>query len=292
MKKQAYKHIQFKNRQSPEVEFDIINIEELQSKIILDHSINEHHRVNFFVLLYVENGDGMHTIDFHDYTCAEGTVLTIRKDQVHKFSTTGKLQGKLLVFTEKFLISYLQEDEARLLLLLFNEQLGVPKLQLTDIEQRDINQSILRLEKEYFKIDDKFTSSILRSEFHILITKLFRVKDQRDYIYTDKKYLNEFVLFQSLIENNASQSIKVEYYADSMGVSTKTLNTVTRSVIDKSAKAFIDEISVKQIKRLLLNTKLSVKEIAYKSGFEETTNFYKYFKRHTQVTPETFRLSK
>ena len=31
------------------------------------------------------------------------------------------------------------------------------------------------------------------------------------------------------------------------------------------------------------------KEIAYKSGFEEIPNFYKYFKRQTQLTPEQFR---
>ena len=76
-----------------------------------------------------------------------------------------------------------------------------------------------------------------------------------------------------------------------MSVSTKTLNTITKSIVNKSAKAFVDEISTKQIKRLLINTKLSIKEIAYQSGFEETTNFYKYFKRQTQVTPEQFRLA-
>ena len=66
-------------------------------------------------------------------------------------------------------------------------------------------------------------------------------------------------------------------------------NTVTKSIVNKSTKQFIDEINTKLIKRLLINTKLSVKEIAYQSGFEETTNFYKYFKRQTQTTPEQFR---
>ena len=89
-----------------------------------------------------------------------------------------------------------------------------------------------------------------------------------------------------------NRTIKVKDYADLMGISTKTLNTVTKSIVHKSAKAFVDEICTKQIKRLLLNTKLSIKEIAYKSGFEETTNFYKYFKRQTHTTPDQFRLEK
>lgn len=292
MKKQEYKQVKFRNQQNSTIQFDIVDIEQLQSAIILDHSINEHHRVNFFVLLYIDKGEGLHTIDFNDYQCSQGTLLTIRKDQIHKFSDSGHLKGKLLIFTEDFLISYLQQDEAQLLLLLFNEQLGVPKIQLTEMEQEDIKRSILRIDNEYFKVNDKYSPSILRSELHILITKLFRLKDQRDYIRPEKKYLKEFTVFQSLIEKNVIQSTKVQYYSDKMGVSAKTLNTVTRSIVDKSAKAFIDEICVTHIKRLLLNTKLSIKEIAYQSGFEESTNFYKYFKRHTQVTPEVFRVSK
>jgi AraC-like DNA-binding protein len=292
MKKQEYKQVKFRNQQNSTIQFDIVDIEQLQSAIILDHSINEHHRVNFFVLLYIDKGEGLHTIDFNDYQCSQGTLLTIRKDQIHKFSDSGHLKGKLLIFTEDFLISYLQQDEAQLLLLLFNEQLGVPKIQLTEMEQEDIKRSILRIDNEYFKVNDKYSPSILRSELHILITKLFRLKDQRDYIRPEKKYLKEFTVFQSLIEKNVIQSTKVQYYSDKMGVSAKTLNTVTRSIVDKSAKAFIDEICVTHIKRLLLNTKLSIKEIAYQSGFEESTNFYKYFKRHTQVTPEAFRVSK
>ena len=92
-----------------------------------------------------------------------------------------------------------------------------------------------------------------------------------------------------MVENNAAQITKVQEYAFAMGLSSKTLNTVTKSIIHKTAKEFIDEIRTKKIKRILNNTKLSIKEIAYQSGFEETTNFYKHFKRQTQTTPEQFR---
>jgi AraC family transcriptional activator of pobA len=76
-----------------------------------------------------------------------------------------------------------------------------------------------------------------------------------------------------------------------IGLSTKTLNTITKNIVNKSAKEFIDEIYTKQIKRLLIHSDGAIKEIAYASGFEETTNFYKYFKRQTQLTPEQFRNS-
>ena len=82
---------------------------------------------------------------------------------------------------------------------------------------------------------------------------------------------------------------KVSDYSDELGYSTKTLNKLTKATVHKTAKEFLDEIHLKQIKRLLINSTASIKEIAYQSGFDEPTNFYKFFKRTTGLTPEQFR---
>ncbi|MCB0541544.1 MAG: AraC family transcriptional regulator, partial [Bacteroidetes bacterium] len=42
---------------------------------------------------------------------------------------------------------------------------------------------------------------------------------------------------------------------------------------------------------LLKNTTYSSKEIAYKLGFSEPTHFSRFFKKHTQLSPNTFRKS-
>ncbi|WP_373419094.1 helix-turn-helix domain-containing protein [Thermophagus xiamenensis] len=44
-----------------------------------------------------------------------------------------------------------------------------------------------------------------------------------------------------------------------------------------------------EAKRLLVHPNLSVKEIAYQTGFEGPTNFIKYFKKHTSLIPLQFR---
>jgi AraC-like DNA-binding protein len=38
-----------------------------------------------------------------------------------------------------------------------------------------------------------------------------------------------------------------------------------------------------------VHTSLSIKEIGYVMGFEEPTNFIKYFRKHEGVTPIEFR---
>lgn len=290
--KEETKHIKFQKEQDSKNQFDVIKIEELYHRTIVDHSIEIHHKVEFFVILFVEEGTGSHTIDFIDYPCSKGTLLTIRKDQIHKFNTSGNLKGSLLIFTDDFLINYLEKLEAHKSLLLFNEFLANPKIQLNDSEFADIKKLIRHIESEYFETIDSFQMSIIRSALHILVTKLFRIKSKKEKIDVDRKYLTAFITFQNLVENNTKQTTKVKDFASEMNISTKTLNTITRSVVHKSAKEFIDEICTKQIKRLLINTEFSIKEIAYQSGFDETTNFYKYFKRQTQSTPERFRANR
>ncbi|WP_144374459.1 AraC family transcriptional regulator [Winogradskyella sp. PG-2] len=284
------KRIKFQNQQNLKSQFDIIRLEELYQRTGLDHSIEAHHKVEFYILLFIEKGQGYHTIDFTDYACEKGTLLTIRKDQIHKFFKSKSLKGVLLAFTNQFLVSYLEKIEAQKTMLLFNELLSVPKLQLDNTNFNSINQLIKRIENEYFTINDDHSLSVIRNELHILTTQLLRLKAKHEQLNFEKKYLKEFIELQHLVEKNVNKTTKVKDFANQMGLSIKTLNTVTKHIVHKSAKAFIDEICTKQIKRLLLNTKLSIKEIAYKSGFEETTNFYKYFKRQTLTTPEQFRL--
>lgn len=284
-------HIKFKNTQNPQASFDIIRLEELYRKTDLDHSPYELHLVEFYIIILIEEGEGTHTIDFVDYPYKKGTLLTVRKDQIHKFHQSHTAKGTMLLFTDEFLVSYLEKLEALKTLQLFNEFLGVPKIQLSNTELNQFSNSIQRIKNEYLNINDDYSLGIIRSELHIIIAQLFRIKSNRDPVIKSKKYLAEFISFQNLVEQNATQYTKVKDYARMMGLSTKTLNNITKNIVNKSAKEFIDEICTKQIKRLLINSDLPIKEIAYTSGFEETTNFYKYFKRQTQLTPEQFRNS-
>ncbi|MGH1338084.1 MAG: AraC family transcriptional regulator [Aureispira sp.] len=282
-------HIKFHNNQNPLSSFDFIKLENLFDRNNLEHSIYHPQLVEFYMILFIQEGTGVHTIDFLEYPYQKGTILTIRKDQVHQFHPSDTVVGTLLLFTDDFLVSYLEHLEALKSVQLFNEILGIPKIQLKKQGFQEISTLVERIKQEYFKVNDAYSLGIIRSELHILIAKLFRLKANQQPISTHKKYLHEFIHFQDLVEQHAKQYTKVKDYARLMAVSTKTLNNITQTIVHKSAKQFIDDISIKQIKRLLINTKLSIKEIAYHSGFEESTNFYKYFKRQTKSTPEQFR---
>ena len=279
--------VAFDNQVRPESSFDLLLLEELMTRSV-DHDIDKPHKVEFFMLILISEGRGAHNIDFIDYPYEAGSVLTIRKDQIQYF-TRSSAKGYIMLFMDEFLTSYLDEAETRKTVNLFNELLGAPCIRVDEDAFKELLDITKRIQHEYQENDDEYALGVIRSELHILTTKLFRVKQGSQQMVGDKKYLSQFIEFQNLVEQQVAQSTRVGHFARQMGVSTKTLNTITRSIVHKSAKDFIDEICIKQIKRYLIHSSESIKEVAFSMGFYETTNFYKYFKRNMRMTPEEFR---
>ncbi len=286
--KKELKKINFDNLNNPKSYFEVVKVEELLQRD-LDHDISTNHLVKFYIIFFIYEGEGYHTIDFTDYHYQAGTILLVRKDQIHKFFRSPTVKGYLLVFTEEFIISHLNRMEALKAMQLFNDSLSFPKIEFNNEEEfSDFTILLKHLELEY-NIKDNFSIGITRSVLHIVITKLFRIKAKKGHFVERKKYMSQFLAFQKLVEEDCFKSKKVQYYAKKMGVSTKTLNNIANNVVNDSAKAFIDARTIMQIKRLLISSDHSIKEIAYLAGFSDPTNFYKYFKKFTDSSPEVFR---
>lgn len=287
--KEKIKQIKFDNKTNPRSYFEVLSFEDLLKRK-LDHDIFKNHIVNFYIILFFTKGEGYHTIDFTDYKYRKGTILLIRKDQIHRFFRSTNVGGHLLLFTEDFIVSHLNRLEALKSLQLFNELLSFPKIELEGNKGEFSNFRTLvhQIEAEsHFK--DEYSTGITRSALHMIITKLYRIKAQNGELFSKKKYLEEFLAFQALVEQNCFESKKVKDYALQLGCSSKTLNNVVQQVVNKTAKIFIDEIAIVQIKRLLISTNQPIKEIAYTAGFTDPTNFYKYFKKYIGSSPEVFR---
>ena len=81
------KHIKFDNKTNPKSYFEVVQLEELLNRK-LDHDICKNHIVKFYIIIFIIEGNGYHTIDFVDYKYQKGSVLLIRKDQIQKFVTS------------------------------------------------------------------------------------------------------------------------------------------------------------------------------------------------------------
>ncbi len=283
-----YPILKLNNTAQPRDSFYLRSIENILLTEHATHSPYDFHQIEFFVFILYTEGSEIHTVGFKDYECKKGTLLAIRKGQIHKFSNPSP-KGTILVFNYDFLGEFFTKDEAQKSLLLFNDFLSKPKIQLNEDVNAILLNIINQIKDEYINRNDTYSPSIIRSLLQVFISHLTRFYNENTSILVNKKYLIEFIEFQNLVEERFTQSLKVKDYANWLGYSVKTLNTITKSIVNITAKKFIDEVCINSIKRKLLSSNQSVKEICYELGFEETTNFNNYFKRHTGKTPQMFR---
>ena len=275
------------NSVNEERNFSIIKLKKLFEHSD-DFSITNHHKINFYVLLLITEVSGKHSIDYKDYTYKKGIILSVRRNQIQHFYNSNA-EGYAIFFKEEFLNRYLNDQEISKSIQAFNELLTTPKTTLDEHELVGVKQLVEHLDKEMTEINDEYSLKIIRSLLHILISLIHRIKSKGYDKVQLSNYLSEFTKFQNLVEKNYSNTKKVEDYAKKMGFSAKKLNTIVAYVCNKSVKAFIDDIVIIKAKKNLLHTNLSVKEVSFKLGFSDPTNFYKYFKKHTSLTPETYK---
>lgn len=282
------KEIHFDKKRAKNNYFDLVDLEDILRKTPESHSQFEHHKVSFYVILIITENNGKHAINFKDYAFKKGSVFNLRKNSLHKFYESDA-KGKLLVFTEDFIIRSSDKIEKLTLLQLFNEMLGSPKLQLDKPDFLEIESLLHQIKKEFLTSIDNFSIEIIRSLTQVLILHLIRIKSKKNYFSGNSKYHTKFLTLHGLIDKECFINKKVSYYANEMGVTTKSLNIITNKVIGKRTKSFIDEVVIFKIKGLILNNQGSYSEIAYQVGFNDPTNFFKYFKKRTGLTPKQFK---
>jgi hypothetical protein len=55
-------------------------------------------RLDFDLLVHIESGTGMHTVDFTDHTLRPGDVLWVRAGQVHQWGAIADIEGTVVMF--------------------------------------------------------------------------------------------------------------------------------------------------------------------------------------------------
>nr|WP_297916350.1 helix-turn-helix domain-containing protein [uncultured Allomuricauda sp.] len=241
------------------------------------------HRIDFFTLLLLMEGEMTHEVDFIAYKMMAGDCLFISKEQIHKFDKTSSYKGYILIFTEEFLLKHLSLSAFSKISFLSNYHLN-PSLFKTF---GDMEIFVNALQREL-----SFNLGVIREDIVASMLTVFLLKAQLRTSHALKSYYGDygqFVKFQNLVSTKYKYTRSAKYYANLLNIPYKQLNKLSRAFSKKTAKEYINNYIILEAKRNLVATNAPVKEIAYKCGFKEATNFIKFFKRITGDTPVRFR---
>ncbi len=279
-------NISFKsNKEGTDIE--ILNLTELFSRIdkTPTHNPRQSHRLTFFAILIILEGSGSHQIDLKKYTLKQGTVLKIAKGQIHAFQENLSYKGFLIVFTEDYVLKYFSKSSIDFISHLYNYHISEPLVENCTFNEFFLEQVTNGLNKENTPAQKNIIAKIL--ELYLL--KLEQLSLTSVSVKLPKDYYPLFLQFKNLVERKYSDTRNVKDYANIMAISTGLLNKVIQNITLNTAKFFIDQYVILEIKRTIISTNKALKEISYQMGFDEVTNFTKFFKKHTNITPKEYQ---
>jgi len=269
-------------------EFEVIDFDFLNKEF--SNEITQPHRAEFYQIIWFQEGETTHLVDFNLIQTTPDTILFVGKDSVQRFDDISGLKGKVILFTDNFFCK--TEADIKLLkrTILFNDLLSISQINISN--SRSIFSDIIdRIEVELRHSKDKYQSDILHNNLLNLVLHSERERRKQDFIEIKPNVNLDYALqLKELLNSNFMTHKKVNFYCEKMNLTSKRLNQATTKIFGKTAKEIINERVLLASKRLLVHTNESIKEIAFSIGFEEPTNFIKYFKKQTDKTPVEFRL--
>jgi YesN/AraC family two-component response regulator len=103
----------------------------------------------------------------------------------------------------------------------------------------------------------------------------------------DKEFLKS--IYEAILENLENSDFTKQDLVRSMNISRAHLYRKIQDLTGKSLGQFIRDIKMEKALYLIENTSLTIKEIAFKTGFSSPANFSREFKKYFGHSPAFFR---
>ena len=160
------------------------------------------------------------------------------------------------------------------------------KLALTDLP---LIKNLFDTIYEEFHKEDTHKVELVRSYLTVLLLQIKRVVGNASGTIPLKRYQEITADFEELILQETSKYKTIAAYAEVLHITPIYLSECVKKATGITAKKVLSNYMTLRAKALLQQTTSSVAEIAYAMGFDEPTNFVKFFKNNEGITPAVFR---
>jgi len=261
------------------------SIRDIKALLNDEDMIQELHRHDFYYILILEKGSGSHEIDFTNYEIYDHSIFLMRPGQVHQLTLKFGSTGYLVQFKTDFF--YTQNKLSQELLR------KVSHINFCSLEGdgfKKMDAILAYILKEYNEKLEGY-QEVIKSNLSIFFIELVRHRQNKKNTSNDNNQYAQEQLekFLELLEINITTNKQVTQYADMLNISTYQLNAITKTSLNKTPSELINEHIILESKRQLLATSNQVNQIADNLGYDDISYFIRFFKKHTDFTPEAFR---
>ena len=134
-------------------------------------------------------------------------------------------------------------------------------------------------------------SALLKALLYELGSKIWEVKTAVDGMPNMNRAETMFKEFIGLVEKNFLTQRRVGWYARELCISAKYLSEIVKVASRRTPNDWIDQYVTLEMRVMLRNSGMNIKQLAEHFGFPNQSFFGKYFKEHVGMSPSAYRRS-
>lgn len=242
------------------------------------------HKHDFYLILFVEKGRGVHTIDFVQYPVKAKSIFLMTPGQVHNWKLSEDVDGFIIFFTRAFYEMQLSHNSL-LEFPFYHSLTATPVIRPTT--DQSLNFSMLRMFEEYGKTETP-DLRMLRAYLDVFLLESAK---SYDVSYRAVTHGNTFKLrkLEQLIDEKFRSLKKPSDYGELMNLAPSYLNNICKDSLGKTLTDVIQDRLLLEAKRMFAYSDMNVNEVAANLNFTDASYFVRWFKRQNGNTPDEFR---
>ncbi|WP_127114399.1 helix-turn-helix domain-containing protein [Shimia sediminis] len=258
---------------------DVVHCETIEARsLVHDWEFSAHRHARLHQFLVMDKGNGSALIEDKRHALTAGDMVNMPMGVVHGFTFEPGTQGWVVTLASELLQENLRDGEG------LRPLLNTPEIvRFTP----NIRQMVLAIFDEY-PTRSFARAHVLRALSGALAGLVARALAAREPSQTRADHGLQR-RFEALLETHHLEHLGVADYANLLAVTPTHLSRVMRQSTGQSASAAIEARLIREARRHLAFSNLTISEIAYQLGFSDPAYFSRVFRRATNQSPRDFR---
>ena len=245
---------------------------DINAKPIVGHR----HYHDAFEIYYLEDGECRYFIDNKSYDVKQGDLILVPEGVIHHTSYRDGIHSRKLLYCSRSLIPPAVTKKLSSMLYLYrNESIS-----------REIKAIFDDIEKES-ALSDSFSEGVIEAKVELLFFLLARNENTCSALSEGNEYVISAVEY---VRKNFQRDVKLCDLAKEISVSPEHLSRVFKKETGFGFCEYLTLIRLKNAEELLINCpSMSVSDVAFRCGFNDSNYFCEKFKRSYGASPLKYR---
>ncbi|GIP18254.1 AraC family transcriptional regulator [Paenibacillus montaniterrae] len=262
-----------------------------------DEDMYLHKHYDFSELVIVLKGNAVHVVNSHSYFVKKGDVFVINGDTLHAYKDPHQFRICNIMYRPEML-TYAGSDLKSIngyqaLFILgphyrnihhYESRLSLP------IPNLEYVSSLIDIMIREYEGKPQAYQTMLASLFTEMVVYLSRQYDSQE--VGMHSHIMRLANAISFMEDHYLEPISLEDIARHSDISVRHLNRIFRTYYQTTPISYLLHLRLEHACMLLKNTHLSITEVSYKSGFNDSNYFTRLFRKAYGISPKLFRNQK